>query len=79
MSYKTILAYLPDRAMAEKLLNATLPIVRQNDAHVIGLHVIPRVPVMYAVAEAEIPPDVIAQQERMLQREADAGLRQPCR
>lgn len=72
MSYKTILAYLPDRQNAEKLLDATLPIARRNDAHVIGLHVIPRVPVMYAVAAAEIPPDVIAQQEEMLQREADA-------
>lgn len=71
MSYKTILCYLPDEAHAERLLKVALPIARQHDAHLIGLHVIPRVPVMYAVAGAEIPVSIIQQQEEMLEREAD--------
>ncbi len=72
MAYKTILAYLPDPTKAERLLKTALPMARTHDAHLIGLHVIPRVPVMYAVAGAEIPASVIQQQESILQREADS-------
>lgn len=71
MSYKTILTFLPDASRAGRLLDTALPIARARDAHLIGLHVMPRVPVMYAVAAAEIPPDIIAQQESMLEGEAD--------
>lgn len=72
MPYKTILVYLPDPEHAERMLDAVLPVVQANDAHLIGLHIIPRVPVMYAVAAAEIPQAIITQQEEILAREADA-------
>ena len=55
MPYKTILTYLPDKKTADRLLNAAMSVARENDAHLVGLHVIPRVPVMYSVAAAEIP------------------------
>ncbi len=72
MSYKTILTYLPDKVTASRLLDAAISTARSNDAHLIGLHVIPRVPIMYAVAAAEIPQAIVQQQEEMLQSEAEA-------
>ncbi len=72
MSYKTILVYLPNEEAAERLLKCALALARDHDAHIVGLHIIPRVPVVYAVAGAEIPVSVIAQQEAMLEREAQA-------
>ncbi len=71
MTYKTILTYLPDSTIADHVLEAVLPIAKEHDAHLIGLHIIPRVPVTYIVAAAEIPQSVIQQQEEMLSREAD--------
>ena len=72
MPYKTILTYLPDIKTASHLLDAVLPIAREHDAHLIGLHIVPRVPVMFVVAAAEIPLSVIQHQEDILAREADA-------
>ena len=71
MSYKTILVYLPEPAKLDRLLDVAAPLARQNEAHLIGLHVIPRVPVMYAVPAAQIPPDILMQQEEMLAGEAE--------
>jgi len=71
MPYKTILTYLPDTQTAGQLLDAILPIAQEYDAHLIGLHIVPRVPVMVAVAAAEIPQSIIQKQEEMLLREAD--------
>ena len=72
MPYKTILTYLPDKSTADRLLDAAMSTARDNDAHLVGLHVIPRVPLMYAVAAAEIPQAIVQQQEEMLQSEANA-------
>ncbi len=72
MSYKTILSYLPDQERAERLLDHALPVTQENDAHLIGLHVLPRIPLMYGAVAAEIPYSVIQQQEDVLQGEADA-------
>ena len=71
MPYKTILTYLPDKKTADRLLNAAMSVARENDAHLVGLHVIPRVPVMYSVAAAEIPQAIVQQQEELLQAEAN--------
>ena len=71
MPYKTILTYLPDERTMDRVLDAALPVVQDHNAHFIGLHVVPRVPVMFAVAAAEIPQSIIQQQQEMLQREAD--------
>lgn len=71
MSYKTVLAYLPNTRSADQVLDVALPIARENDAHFIGLHVMPRVPLLYGVVAAEIPQSIIAHQEEMLERTAD--------
>ena len=41
MTYKTILLHLHDPARADRLLDATMPLVRAMDAHLIGLCVMP--------------------------------------
>ena len=71
MSYKTILAYLPNAESADRILDVALPIARDNDAHFIGLHVIPRVPLLYGVVAAEIPQSIIVHQEEKLEQAAD--------
>lgn len=71
MSYKTVLAYLPNTKSADQVLDVALPIARENDAHFIGLHVMPRVPLLYGVVAAEIPQSIITHQEEMLKRTAD--------
>ena len=72
MPYKTILTYLPNTKSASQVLEAVLPVAKEHDAHLIGLHVIPRVPVTFVVAAVEIPQSVIQKQEEMLEREAEA-------
>lgn len=71
MSYKTILAYLPSDEAAKRILDCVLPIAQEHNAHLIGLHVLPRVPVMYGVVAAEIPQSVVVEQEAQLARHAD--------
>ncbi|MBU2531139.1 MAG: universal stress protein, partial [Alphaproteobacteria bacterium] len=71
MSYKTILACLPADARADRILDTALPVARDNEAHFIGLHAIPRVPVIYGVVAAEIPHSIIVQQEEALAQRAD--------
>lgn len=71
MLYKTILAYLPTAKSAVRVLDVVLPIARSNDAHLIGLHVVPRVPLLYGVVAAEIPKSIVEHQEEMLARKSD--------
>jgi nucleotide-binding universal stress UspA family protein len=71
MSYKTILACLPTDENSDRILDVALPIAQEHDAHFIGLHVTPRIPLMYGVVAAEIPKSVVAQQEGVLLRHAD--------
>jgi nucleotide-binding universal stress UspA family protein len=71
MSYKTLLAYLPTNRSADRVLDTALTIAQENDAHFIGLHVIPRVPLLYGVVAAEVPQSIIKHQEDMLAQAAD--------
>ena len=63
MTLKTIVTYLPDRQRAERLLKVAAPLARRHDAHLIGLHIIPRIPALYSVAAVELPASVIQQQQ----------------
>lgn len=47
MSWKTILAVLPDKASAERALAVAAPLARKNGAHLIGLHTTP-LPIAWA-------------------------------
>ncbi|MGI9476905.1 MAG: universal stress protein [Hyphomicrobiaceae bacterium] len=71
MSYKTILAYLPNDKAIDRVLDVALPIAQDNDAHLIGLHVRPRVPVLLGVVAAEVPQSILTHQEEMLTRAAE--------
>lgn len=71
MSYKTILAYLPNDKSVDRVLDVALPIAQDNDAHLIGLHVRPRVAMLHGVVAAEIPQSILTHQEEMLARSAE--------
>ena len=70
MAYKTILTQLPSAARAKQMLKVAVPLAQVQGAHLIGLHVIPRVPVTFGVVEAQIPVDIIEQQTKALEEDA---------
>jgi hypothetical protein len=55
MAYKTILACLNDVPQLHSVLSATASIARKNEAHVIGLYVIPAVEIFMA-SEIQVQP-----------------------
>jgi nucleotide-binding universal stress UspA family protein len=67
---KTIVAYLPAVAAAERLLDVALPLVGRFQAHLTGLHVIPHIPI-YVDAGMGVGADFYNAQDRMLAEEAD--------
>ena len=71
MAYKTILMHLVSKSVTPSLLDVALPIAKEHGAHLIGLHVIPNVPVRQSVA-IYIPEDIIARQQQQLLDEAAA-------
>ena len=72
MAYKTILTQLPSAARAKQMLKVAVPLAQVQGAHLIGLHVIPRVPVTFGVVEAQIPVEIIEQQTKALEDDAKA-------
>ena len=74
----SILAHFPSDNHLDRTLDTALPLVRSNDAHLIGLHVIPRVPAMYGLMAAELPQSIIAQQQEVLARQADQARSAQC-
>ena len=70
MSYKTILTYLSSAERAGALIDVSLAIARRQEAHLIGLHVVPQVPVYGAVA-AQIPQEVIDRQRDVMREDAE--------
>jgi nucleotide-binding universal stress UspA family protein len=72
MAYRTILTHLPSSARAKELLKVAVPLAEAQGAHLIGLHVVPRVPVSFGMIEAQIPPDVIERQTMALEADAEA-------
>lgn len=71
MSYKTILAYVANETGMTRTLNTALPIVQKFDAHFIGLHVIPRIPITYGLMATAISQPIVKEQEERLQEQAD--------
>lgn len=70
MSYKTILTYLSSAERAKALIDVSLAIAGKQEAHLIGLHVIPQVPVYGAVA-AQIPQEVVDRQRDVMREDAE--------
>ena len=69
MTFKTIVACLTAYESAPAVTASALQLAGQNDALVIGLHIIPRVP-LYGVVGAEIPAEVIESEEAALRERA---------
>jgi nucleotide-binding universal stress UspA family protein len=63
MPVKTILVYLPSGRKAGPTLEPVLKIASARNAHVIGLHLIPDLPI-YAEFPAEVSPEVIERLEK---------------
>lgn len=70
MSYKTILAYLPSVDRVPAVMEVALSVARKQDAHLIGLHVIPQVP-LYGAVVAQVPQEVIDQQQDAFREDAE--------
>lgn len=73
MSYKTITTFLPVPERVTPLLDAMLPIVRANDAHHVGLHVIPRIVTVYSGysgVDYQVPVEVVERQEGKFRKRA---------
>ncbi len=69
MAIKTILVYLPSEKNAAAVLRFAVKIASEKNAHVIGLHLIPDLPV-YGEFPAEVSQDVI---DRLLKAGTDAA------
>jgi nucleotide-binding universal stress UspA family protein len=69
MAIKTILAYLPSERNAAAILEAALKIASVRNAHLIGLHLIPELPV-YGEFPAEVSQEVM---DRLLKVGNDAA------
>ena len=70
MPYKTMLAHIPNNSHANRLLDAVLPLARQFESHLIGLHILPRLPVMNSIVGTHIPQEIVEQQRERLAAEA---------
>jgi nucleotide-binding universal stress UspA family protein len=64
MSIKTILVYLPSEKNAAAILDKVVKIASANEAHVIGFHLIPDLPV-YGEFPAEISDEVIERLQKL--------------
>lgn len=75
MSYKTITTFFPTPERVTPLIDAVLPIVRANDAHHVGLHIIPRTATIYSGypgVDYQVPVEVIERQEEKFRKRASA-------
>ncbi len=71
MSYKTIAVYLARPDSVSSIMDVALPLADSFEAHLIGLHVSPGVPVMGTIG-AQVPPDIIEQYIDIMHKDAEA-------
>lgn len=69
MAYKTIIACLTAPETASAVASTALGIAERHEAHMVGFHVIPRVPI-YGLAGMEFPAEVISREEEALRERA---------
>jgi nucleotide-binding universal stress UspA family protein len=58
MGYRTILLSLQDAERAEAIIGAGIALAREYGAHLIGLHVVPKVQYFYATAAIQVATEV---------------------
>ncbi len=71
MSYKTIAVYLARPDSVASIMEVALPLAESFEAHLIGLHVSPGVPVMGTIG-AQVPPKIIEQYIEIMHTDAAA-------
>ncbi|MFO1351682.1 MAG: universal stress protein [Gammaproteobacteria bacterium] len=69
MTIKDILVHVDRRATCAERLAAAVELARRFDAHLTGLYVIPRLD-LFIFAEMPVPPEILAEQEAELRKEA---------
>ncbi|MEE8579600.1 MAG: hypothetical protein V3S78_06565, partial [Hyphomicrobium sp.] len=71
MSYKTIAVYLAQPDSVSSVMDVALPLAESFGAHLIGLHISSRVPVMGTIG-AQVPPEIIDQYIQIMRQDAKA-------
>jgi nucleotide-binding universal stress UspA family protein len=71
MAYKTILTFLASVERANRVLDVALPIAEEQDAHVIGVHIIPDFMAYYGMGVGQFPAEVIDLQRKQVDEEAE--------
>ncbi len=71
MSYKTIAAYLASPDGVADVIKLALPLAEKFDAHLIGMHASPGVPVLGTIG-AQVPPDIIEQYAQHMRDDTEA-------
>jgi len=69
MSYKTIAVYLAQPDSVSGVMDVALPLAESFGAHLIGLHISSRVPVMGTIG-AQVPPEIIDQYIQIMRKDA---------
>ncbi len=68
---KTIAVHIPASGLAERLLDAAIPLAQAHDAYLVGAHVLPAV-VVYADATVSMSTEFIVAQQEAFQDDAKA-------
>lgn len=71
MGYRTILVSLNNADQTPALLTHAVSIAKKNNAHLIGLHVLPTINIQPFSVTVEIPAQVLEAQKKAFQDEAD--------
>ncbi len=71
LEIKTIAVHLPTAVLADRLLNAAIPLAAAQAATLIGVHVLPAV-VVYADATVSMSTEFIVAQQEAFQEDAKA-------
>ncbi len=72
MPYKTILAYLSEPEHVQSILNVAMSLAEKQGAHLVGLHVIPKVPLYDNLLNVEVATEVIERQREAQRDNAEA-------
>ncbi len=71
MDYRTILVSLNNYDQTAKVLDHAVAIAKKYDAHLIGLHVLPKINIQPFAVPVDIPQEVLEAQKKAFQEEAD--------
>lgn len=68
---KTIAVHLPTAGVVDRLLDAAIPLAREHDARLVGIHVVPAV-IVYADATVSMSTEFIVAQQEAFREDAKA-------